>query len=58
MAVLRLELVEICLFHFGASGVVDDVFDGGDVFENVDERWNESRVEEDGVSLCLFERMA
>jgi hypothetical protein len=58
MAVLRLELVEICLFHFGASGVVDDVFDGGDVLENVDERRNETGIEKDGVTLCLFEGMA
>lgn len=58
MAVLRLELVEICLLHFGASGVVDDVFDVGDVLEDVDERGNEAGVEEDGVALCLFERMA
>ena len=58
MAKLRLEFVEICLLHFGASGVVDDMFDVGNVLEDVDERGNETGVEEDGVTLCLFERMA
>lgn len=55
MTVLRLELVQICLFHFGASCVVDDMLDGGDIFENVDERRDETGVEEDGVTLRLFE---
>jgi hypothetical protein len=32
------------LLHFGASGVVDDMFDGGDILEDVDERRDETGV--------------